>query len=150
MIDPGLQFSITLLVAIVGSLTNSILLVVLYLTLRQAKSQNLMNSKFNETQLIGARHSLTFAFADWISTEVKYYSPLYKNNVEEEYVLDKEKINKHIISIARKMVVLCNDNTVDASLMRDEIERMRLTLEIMKLDSVEIQSDLKQLLDINK
>lgn len=148
--DPELQFAITLTVAIIGSLTNSILLIVLYLTLRQAKSQNKINQEFTKTQLTGARHSLTFAFADWIATEIKYYSPLYKNpDVEEEKVLDAEKINNHLISIARKVVVLCNDKTVDANLMRDEIERIRLTLDSMQVDAVEIESELKQLLDSN-
>lgn len=146
--DPELQFTITIIVAVIGSLTNTILLIVLYLTLRQATSQNKMNQVHNKTQIVAARHSLTFAFADWIATEIKYYSPLYKNqNSEEEKVLSSEKINKHLISIARKMVVLCKDNTVDANLMRDEIERMRLTLDVMKVDAVEIESDLKHILD---
>lgn len=135
--------------AFIGSGTNTILLIVLYLTLRQAKSQNEMNKLYHKTQLIREKHSLTFAFADWIATEIKYYSPLYKTYEPKESVLNPEKINKHLISIAKKMIVLCNDGTVDKTLMRDEIDRMRLTLEAMKVDSIEVESALKVLLDSN-
>lgn len=133
--------------AVIASATNTILLVVLYLTLRQAKSQNEMNKQYHKVQLLREKHSLTFAFADWMATEVKYYSPLYKTHEPEEKVLDHEKINKHLISIAKKMIILCNDGTVDKDLMRDEIDRLRLTLEEMNADSVEVESALKVLLD---
>ncbi len=138
---------VSLLLAFFSGATNTVLLIVLYLTLRQAKSLNAMNSEYQKTQLLREKHSLTFAFADWVATEVKYYSPLYKTYEAKEKVLNPEKINKHLISIAKKMTVLCNDGTVDKSLMRDEIDRMRLTLESMNVDSVEVESDLKILLD---
>ena len=138
---------VSLLLAFFSGGTNTVLLIVLYLTLRQAKSQNEMNKQYHETQLLREKHSLTFAFADWVATEVKYYSPLYKTYEPEERILTSEKINRHLISIAKKLVVLCNDGTVDKSLMRDEIDRMRLTLEAMKVDSVEVESALKILLD---
>ena len=138
---------VSLLLAFFSGGTNTVLLIVLYLTLRQAKSQNDMNKTYNEAQLLREKHSLTFAFADSVATEVKYYSPLYKTYEPEEEVLNPEKINKHLISIAKKMIVLCNDETVDKSLMRDEIDRMRLTLEAMTVDSVEVESALKILLD---
>jgi len=137
----------TIVMAVIGSATNSVLLVVLYLTLKQAKSQNTMNKLYHDIQLLREKHSLTFAFSDWVATEIKYYSPLYEKNKSVDYILSTEKINKHLISVAEKLIILCNDDTVDKTLMRDEIDRLRLTLEEMNIDCIEVESALKILLD---
>lgn len=125
-----------------------IVFIVLYKTLKAIKVQNQHHEKHFKSQMNIERNSLTFRFADWVSSEVKYYSPLYKQNKNREYVLSTEKINMHLISIAKKVVIMSNDNTVDVDVMKDEIERLILTLDNMEKEPTHVISDLKKLLQL--
>ena len=121
-------------------------MVVLIWSLREVRNQNKHNSKYLKSQMNIEQNTLTFLFADWVSREVKYYSPLYKENKEREYVLSPEKINKHLISIAKKVVTMADRDIVDIDIMKDEIERLVMTLDNMDKEPTHVISDLKKLL----
>ena len=144
----NLPFSlvVSLIAATASNIVQLVVFIVLYKTLKAIKIQNLNHEKNFKSQMNIEKNSITFRFADWVATEVKYYSPLYKHNKQKEYVLSPDKINKHLISIGKKIVSMCDDKTVDVDIMKDEIERLILTLDNMENEPTHVISDLKKLL----
>lgn len=142
----SIEFIISLVAAAATNLVQIIVFIVLYKTLKAIKTQNDHHAKHFKSQMNIEKNSLTFRFADWVAREVKYYSPLYKENKNREYVLSAEKVDTHLISIAKKVVDMGNDNTIDVDIMKDEIERLILTLDNMENEPTQLMSDLKKLL----
>ncbi len=140
------SFTITLISSIVASGVQLTVFVVLYKTLKAVNVQNSHHEIFFELQRINDRYLLTFKFADWLSTEVKYYSPLYENNKDRQYILNPEEINSHLIAMANKTITLCKDDTVDVDIIKDEIERLIITLKSFKPEPVEVIVELRKLL----
>ena len=139
-------FGITIVTAVIGMCVQLSVFVVLYRTLRAVQIQNPHHEFFFELQRINDRNLLTFKFADWLSTEVKYYSPLYENNKDRQYILSPQEINSHLIAMANKTISLCQDNTVDVDIIKDEIERLIITLQSFKPEPTEIIDKLRKLL----
>lgn len=146
MLDPEIIQGITLPIALGANVAQVAMTIVLYITFRNIKKQSSHIEKNFVSQMNIEKNSLTFRFADWIASEVKYYSPLYKENKQREYVLSQEKIDRHLIAIGRKIVTMCKDKTVDVDIMKDEIERLILTLDGMDNEPTHVISDLKKLL----
>lgn len=140
------SLSITFIIAIVSASIEIGVMLVLIWSLKELKKQSKSNTQHLKSQMNIEKNSLTFRFADWISSEVKYYSPLYKENKNREYVLSPKKIDKHLISIAKKVIVMGKEKIVDIEVMKDEIGRLILTLENMENGQTEIIADLKKLL----
>lgn len=142
----SIEFIISLVAAAATNVVQIVVFIVLYKTLKAIKTQNDHHTQHFKSQMNIEKNSLTFRFADWVAREVKYYSPLYKENKDREYVLSPEKVNIHLISIAKKVVDMGNDNTIDVDIMKDEIERLILTLDNMENEATQVMSDLKKLL----
>jgi len=142
----SIEFIISLVAAAATNVVQIVVFIVLYKTLKAIKTQNDHHTKHFKSQMNIERNSLTFRFADWVAREVKYYSPLYKENKDREYVLSAKKINTHLIAIAKKVVDMSSNNTIDVDIMKDEIERLILTLDNMENEPTHIISDLKKLL----
>ncbi len=140
------SFTITLISSVVASGVQLTVFGVLYKTLRAIHIQNTNHEKSFKTNEVIQKNTLTFRFADWISSEVKYYSPLYKNNKDREYILTPIEIDDHLISMAKKLVDLITKDVVDSSILRDEIERMIATLENMESPDTKVIEELKELL----
>ena len=145
---PNLPFSlvVSLIAATASNIVQLIVFIVLYKTLKAVKIQNANHEKNFVSQMNIEKNSITFRFADWVASEVKYYSPLYKKNKEKEYVLPPEKINTHLIAIGKKIVTMSKNNIIDIDVMKDEIERLILTLDNMESEPTHVISDLKKLL----
>ncbi len=146
MIDPEFIQGVTLPIALGANIAQVAMTIVLYITFRNIKKQSIHIEQNFVSQMNIEKNSLTFAFADWIEREVKYYSPLYQKNKEVEYVLSQDKIDKHLIAMGKKIVTMYNDKTVDVDIMKDEIERLILTLDNMANEPTHVISDLKKLL----
>ena len=82
--DFSASFTITLLSSVIASAVQLTVFAVLYKTLKAVHIQNTHHEFFFELQRVNDRNLLTFKFADWLSTEVKYYSPLYENNKDRQ------------------------------------------------------------------
>lgn len=146
MIESDIIQGVTLPIALGANIAQVAMTVVLYITFRNIKKQSLHIEQNFVSQMNIEKNSLTFTFADWIEREVKYYSPLYQKNKETEYVLSQDKIDKHLTAIGRKIITMCNDKTVDVDIIKDEIERLILTLDNMETEPTHVISDLKKLL----
>ena len=146
MIEIPLNLAISLIAAAATNAVQLTVFIVLYKTLKAIKNQNQHHEKHFKSQMNIERNSLTFRFADWVSREVKYYSPLYKQNKNREYVLSAKKIDTHLIAIAKKVITMSNNDTIDIDIMKDEIERLILTLDNIDKEPTHIISDLKELL----
>lgn len=146
MLDPEFIQGVTLPIALGANIAQVAMTVVLYITFRNIKKQSRHIEQNFTSQMNIEKNSLTFTFADWIASEVKYYSPLYKQNKEVEYVLSQDKIDRHLTAIGRKIVTMCNDETVDVDILKDKIERLILTLDNMEKEPTHVISDLKKLL----
>ncbi len=145
---PSLPFSlvVSLIAATASNIVQLIVFIVLYKTLKAVKIQNANHEKNFKSQMNIEKNAITFTFADWVASEVKYYSPLYEKNKQREYVLPQSKIDRHLIAIGKKIVTMCDDKTVDVDIMKDEIERLILTLDHMVNEPTHVISDLKKLL----
>lgn len=139
-------FIITLISSIVASAVQLTVFAVLYKTLKAIHIQNTNYEKSFKTNETIQKNLLTFRFADWLSSEIKYYSPLYKANQGRDYILTGDEINDHLVAMAKKLVTLINQKVVDASILRDEIERSIATLDNMESKPLDIIVDLKKLL----
>lgn len=146
MIDPEIIQGITLPLALGSNVAQVVMTIVLYITFRNIKKQSGYIEQNFLSQMNIEKNSLTFRFADWVAREVKYYSPLYKENKEREYVLSSKQIETHLISIAKKMVTMSENELIDIDIMKDEIERLILTLDNMDKEPTHVISDLKKLL----
>ena len=102
----SIQFLISIFLAIFTSVVEIIVLFVLYRTLKEMQEQNIHHEHSFEIQRTTQKYNLTFKFADWISSEVKYYSPLYTNNLKRKYILTHNEINIHLVALGQKMVSL--------------------------------------------
>jgi len=136
----------TFILAMVSATIEIAIMLVLFFTIREAKRQNKHTTDHLKSQMNIEKNSITFLFADWVSREVKYYSPLYKENKDREYVLSADKIDTHLIAIAKKVVKMSNEKIIDFDIIKDEIERLILTLDNMEKEPTLIISDLKKLL----
>ena len=142
----SLQFIISIFLAVLSSSVQIVVLVVLYRTLKEMQQQNTHHEKSFAVQRTTQKYNLTFRFADWISSEVKYYSPLYENNLTRKYILTHNEINIHLVALGQKMVSLCNTRIVDKSILKDEIERLSITLQNMESKPTSVIDDLEKLL----
>jgi len=136
----------TLAVALVSSIIETGVILVLYKSLRVVQAQNKRHEKYFDNQIIVNRNSLTFRFADWLSTEVKYYSPLYKGNKDRKYILTQSEINDHLIAMGNKAISLCKKDIVDVDILKDEIERLIATLHKLEPEPTETIVELRKLL----
>jgi len=140
------SFTITLVSSIIASGVQLTVFVVLYKTLKAVHKQNSNHEKSFKIQQITQKNLLTFRFADWVSSEIKYFSPAYKNNKDREYILTEDEISRHLIAIGNKMVSLCNDKIVDVDILKDEIERLITTFQKMDKIPTDIVVELRKLL----
>jgi len=136
----------TLAVALVSSIIETGVILVLYKSLRVVQAQNKHHEKYFDNQIIVNKNSLTFRFADWLSTEVKYYSPLYEGNKDRKYILTESEINDHLIAMSDKAISLCKKDIVDVDILKDEIERLIATLHTLKPEPTETIVELRKLL----
>lgn len=140
------SFVITLVSSVVASAVQLTVFCVLYKTLKAIHIQNTNYEKSFITNEVVQKNLLTFRFADWLSSEIKYYSPLYKANKTREYLLTPSEIDGHLIAMAKKLISLIEQNAVDSSILRDEIERLIATFEEMKPRPTDVIVKLKKLL----
>lgn len=140
------SFTITLVSSIIASGVQLTVFVVLYKTLKAVHKQNTNHEKSFKIQLITQKNLLTFKFADWLSSEIKYFSPAYKNNKDRDYILTPDEINNHLMSMGSKMISLCNDGIVDVNILKDEIDRLIRTFQDMETIPTEIIVELRKLL----
>lgn len=146
MLDPEIIQGFTLPIALGANVAQVAMTIVLYITFRNIKKQSQHIEQNFVSQMNIEKNSLTFTFADWIASEVKYYSPLYTKNKDVQYILPRNKIDRHLTAIGRKIVTMCNAKTVDVDILKDEIERLILTLDNMENEPTHVISDLKKLL----
>ncbi len=137
---------LTLTVALVGAIIEIGVILVLYKSLRAVQAQNKHHEIYFENQRIVNRNSLTFRFADWLSTEVKYYSPLYEGNKDRKYILTQAEINDHLVAMSNKAISLCKKDIVDIDILKDEVERLIATLHVLKPEPTETIVELRKLL----
>ncbi len=142
----SLSFTITLISSVIASGLQMSVFIVLYKTLRAIHNQNTNHEQSFKIQRVTQKLNLTFKFADWIASELKYFSSLYENNQKRKYILSESEINVHLTSIGNKMVTLCTDDIVETDFLKDEIERLILTLENMKSKPFDVIVGLKKLL----
>jgi len=142
----SLQFIISIFLAVISSAVQIVVLVVLYRTLKEMQHQNTHHEQSLDIQRTTQKYNLTFTFADWVSSEVKYYSPLYENNQGRKYILTHNEINIHLVALGEKMISLCNEKIVDKSILKDEIERLVATLQNMESKPTSVIIDLEKLL----
>ena len=140
------SFTITLVSSIIASGVQLTVFAVLYKTLKAVHKQNTNHEKSFKIQLITQKNLLTFKFADWVSSEIKYYSPSYKNNKDREYILTQDEINNHLIAMGSKMISLCKDEIVDVDILKDEIDRLIRTFQDMETKPTEVIVELRKLL----
>lgn len=136
----------TLSVALVSSIIETGVILILYKSMRVVQGQNKHHEKHFENQRIVNKNSLTFKFADWLSTEVKYYSPLYKNNKDRKYILSQSERDDHLVAMANKAISLCEKDIVDVDILKDEIERLVATLHTLESEPTEVIVELRKLL----
>lgn len=137
---------VTLAVALIGAAIEIGVILVLYKSLRTVQAQNKHHEEYFENQRIVNKYFLTFKFADWLSTEVKYYSPLYEINKDRKYLLTRAEIDDHLIAMSNKALSLCKKDIVDVDILKDEIERLIATLHELQPEPTEIIVDLRKLL----
>jgi len=139
-------FTITLISSIVASGVQLTVFVVLYKTLKAIHVQNTNHEKYFKNQAILDKNILTFKFADWLASEVKYYSPLYENNKDRKYILSQAERDDHLIAMAKKVITLCISEVVDVDILKDELERLIATLHTLEPEPTEIIVELRKLL----
>ena len=140
------SFTITLISSIIASGVQLTVFAVLYKTLKAVHKQNTNHEKSFKIQLITQKNLLTFKFADWLSSEIKYFSPSYINNKDRDYILTQDEINNHLIAMGSKMISLCKDDIVDVDILKDEIDRLIRTYQDMETKPTEIIVELRKLL----
>jgi len=145
-LDFSASFTITLISSIIASGVQLTVFVVLYKTMKAVHIQNTNHERSFKIQQVNQKIALTFRFADWAAAEVKYYSPLFESNKDRKYILSESERDLHLVSIAKKMVKMCNDEIVDVDLLKDEVERLVLTLDNMKSKPLDVLVNLKRLL----
>ena len=145
-----MEISISLLTTLVVALASSIIeigvIIVLYKSLRTVQAQNKHHENYFENQRIVNKNSLTFKFADWLSSEVKYYSPLYEGYKDRKFILTQAERDDHIVAMANKAISLCEKDIVDVDILKDEIERLLATLHTLESEPTEIIVELRKLL----
>jgi len=137
---------LTLSVAFISSIIEIGVILVLYKSLRAVQAQNKHHEGYFENQRTVNKYFLTFKFADWLSAEVKYYSPLYEGNKDRKYLLSRAEIDDHLVAMSNKAISLCKKGVVDIDIIKDEIERLILTLGNMDKEPTHVILDLKKLL----
>jgi len=142
----GASFTITLISSVIASGVQLTVFGVLYKTLKAIHIQNTHYEKSMQTNELVQKNTLTFRFADWLASEIKYYSPLYEANRDRKYILSPNEIDDHLMSLAKKLIDLINQDVVDSSILRDEIERLIRTLDMMESKPTDVIVDLKKLL----
>ena len=137
---------VTLAVALASAIIEIGVILVLYKSLRTVQAQNKHHENYFENQRTVNKYLLTFKLADWLSTEVKYYSPLYEGNKDRKFILTQSEIDTHLIAMSNKVISLCTKDVVDIDILKDEVDRLIATLHELKPEPTETIVELRKLL----